>query len=777
MAGGYLPGAEATATLKVIETDGTVQVIVKGEQYMRWRSGDEATQRIAIVQLYQNGIGTEEVLAKTFKRHVSSVKRYVNRFEKDGLRGLIPERSGPQSKWKLTKMLRAKILLIALKDGVTELEGVQKRLEAFWHDDISLPSIREVLIESGLWNEKGKDVDLSSFQHDLFDESFDKRQLSLALDQGMNAQETQIREETKDRSDRDEIDQGNKGALVDPEFTPRRDYSSTQRVYLDQLEQGDYNAYAGGLLFAPLIHRYNFLPTLKHVIKCETYEGYNLEELCQTFLYMDLFGFRSMEDFKRAYREEFGALIGRTQSPSLFTLRRFLHKVRELGIGESLIDEFAVIYLKSGVAKYGILYIDGHFLPYHGMFPITKGWHGVRQMPMKGSYHFIAVDQSYRPWLFLIRSSQEDLLEKIPEMIEQAKRIGTKANLGEKVLNRLIVLFDREGYSAKLFRYFDGRDNEAKGRRAIFITWAKYTEKWVYDIDEKKLSEGVRIQYQIKKPEEVKCFETKRHMNKYGQIRAIVIQSGVDKMRTAIYTNATKKELSAKCVVQLMCRRWGEENLIKELLSKHLINYTPGYVFDEIEEQPMVENPEVKELRKERARYKSELEKLKLEFADQVLKKGDSKAEWRKIKKTHLETIAQIARVDNEILLIDQKLDPLAKRVSYEQAHEGEKLMKLNYEKKRFLDAIKVFTYNMKQKMCEILLKYYPEKKEVLSILAMIVERAGFIQLKDGKLNVRLRNFQDREINYVARHLCDELNQMQPKTLDRYHIPIHYEVS
>ena len=40
-----------------------------------------------------------------------------------------------------------------------------------------------------------------------------------------------------------------------------------------------------------------------------------------------------MEDFKRAYREEFGVLMGRTQSPSLFTLRRFLHKVRELGQG------------------------------------------------------------------------------------------------------------------------------------------------------------------------------------------------------------------------------------------------------------------------------------------------------------------------------------------------------------------------------------------------------------------------------------------------------------
>jgi len=83
-------------------------------------------------------------------------------------------------------------------------------------------------------------------------------------------------------------------------------YSPAQRVYLDQLEQGDYNAYAGGLLFTPLLKRYHFLPTLGEVIKIPTYEGYSLEELVLTLFYLDVFGFRSMEDFKRAYREEFG---------------------------------------------------------------------------------------------------------------------------------------------------------------------------------------------------------------------------------------------------------------------------------------------------------------------------------------------------------------------------------------------------------------------------------------------------------------------------------------
>ena len=75
-----------------------------------------------------------------------------------------------------------------------------------------------------------------------------------------------------------------------------------RRVYLDRLEQGAYNAYAGGLLFAPLLARYDFLPTLSRVITRMTPEGYSLEELGLTLFYLDVFGFGSMEDFNPTSR-------------------------------------------------------------------------------------------------------------------------------------------------------------------------------------------------------------------------------------------------------------------------------------------------------------------------------------------------------------------------------------------------------------------------------------------------------------------------------------------
>jgi len=766
----HFPGHEKPKNIELIESGGIKSVVVNGKIYMSWDVWDTASQRMVIVQLYRCGFATQEDLSRIFGLHINSVQKYVSDFRREGFDGLRIHRSGPRDRWKITPGLRAKILLIVLKEGIWGYEAIEKKLEA-WNEQVSIFSIRQVLIENGLVNERVGMHDCEVKQIGLFDTD-DRGQLHLPF--------TYIREPKE--GSKIVLEEGNKntekGEISNLSATQRkslRNYSQAQRRYLDQLEQGYFNAYAGGLLFVPLLEHYSFLSTLKRVIDIPTYEGYSLEELCITLLYLDVFGFRSLEDFKRAYPEEFGLLIGRSYSPSLYTLRRFLHKVRQLYKSEKLIDEFALTYIKTGIAKWGVLYIDGHFLPYYGMYPITKGWHGVRKIPMKGSYNFIAVDDRFNPWIFLIRSSSEDLLQKIPEIVEKAKKIGHEIGLSTEEIENLIVIFDREGYSAELYRFLDGRDRENRNRRVIFISWAKYSDKWVNDIADERFDNSVKVRYEIQGSKEVKYFQTERTMNKYGVIRAIVIQSGENEKRSVIYTNATDNEVCAESVVELICRRWGEENLIKELLIKHLINYSPGYVTDELEEQPMVDNPKIKELKKTKASRARQLYKLKVQLAEQILKETDDTV-LEEIKKKQIQLFADIAKIDNEILFINHEIEKTPVKIRFDQAHGGEKLLQLNYEKKRFLDCIKVFAYNIEKKMCEFLSNYYDAKKELLPALSMIVGRGGHIKLEMGQLKVQLKRFINPEIEYAARHICEDLNRMNPVTPDKFRFPIHYEV-
>jgi hypothetical protein len=384
------------------------------------------------------------------------------------------------------------------------------------------------------------------------------------------------------------------------------------------------------------------------------------------------------------------------------------------------------------------------------------------------------VDEHFAPWLFLIRSSSEDLLQKIPELIEKAKRIGEQAGVSQERLDKLIVVFDREGYSAELYRYLDGRDEGAGKRRALFISWAKYSDKWVNDLAEEQFNRVAQVTYEVRKAEAIPYLETTRTMSKYGKIRAVVIQNGRDKKRAAIYTNGTAEEIGAERIVPLICRRWGEENAIKELLHKHLINYTPGYVLEELEAQPLVDNPELRELKKQRAGLVSELNRLKIALADHLIEPSAKKR--RTPPRSQKEVMDNLTVVEGEILLADEQLDKLPSEIRFDEAHAGEKLLKLNHEKKRFLDCLKVFVCNLKAEMCRLLLKHYDREKEVVPALAMMLERTGYVKLEGRQLEVTLRRFTNREIDYAARHLCEDLNRMQPETLDRFRFPIHYRV-
>ena len=767
MAATKLPGIDWESTgIRVIENGEKKQVLVGGRTYFSWNKEDESGQRLAIVQLCELELGTQEEIAKAFDIHIKSVYNYITAFNADGMRGLLDRQKGPKQRWKLVPRVKSEILHAVLVEGITTYEAIQKRLERKG-DKVSLESIRQILIENGCVKER---VEIEDLQGDFFEELEEKKD--------DRQQEFSFPESARAKKQIDEIKVKEPEGIEEPSFEPERSekknrshYSPAQRVYLDQLEQGMYSTYAGGLLFIPLLKQYNFLKIIKKVINIETYEGYSLDELCLTLFYFDLFRFESMENFKTAYPEEMGQLLGRISSPSIYTLRRFLHKVKDLSKSEKLIDEFAKEYLKKGIAKWGVLYIDGKFLPYYGIYSIKMGWHGVRKIPMKGSYNFIAIDERFNPLLFLIRSSSEDLLQKIPEIIVKAKKLAKEIGISEEDVNSLIVIFDREGYSAELFRTLDGKNKENGKFKVRFITWGKYADKWVHEIADEKLDKTVTVTYEIQKSEEVKYFDTERNMKKYGKIRAIVIES--KRGRTAIYTN--DKEIEAEIVIQLICRRWGEENLIKELIIKHLIEYSPGYETEDLDEQPLVDNPKIEELKQQRSALKSEVSQIRSKFGYEVLEEMNKGRTWRKIKKKHLMVIGDIESLNARITLLNLEIDKHPEKLRFDKAH-GKKLVEFNYERKRFLDAIKVFTYNMEKQMCKHLLNYYEVKKEIYPALSMIVKRGGFIKLEGRKLKVQLRRFKNPEIDYAARRLCKDLNKMKPRTIDKFHLPIQYEV-
>ena len=738
--------------IRLVEEGEKRQVLVGDHVCFRWDKSDEAGQRTAIAQLYELGMGTQEEIANAFDIHVNSVYNYINAWRADGIPGLVSKQRGPKGSWKVNRELKGKIILTTLRFDLDGYQNIQNKLKEVWNIEVSIETIRQVLIESGLINSRGRMPVIEG--PDFFDAiPPDKDQLEFKLEFNDRSEET-VLEALEKKEEVKESSPDTKRWLSS--------YSKAERTYLNELERGIYNVYAGGLLFVPLLRRYKFLETIKEIIDIRLEDGYTLDQLCLTLFYFDLFQFRSIENFKSSYPEEFGILSGRLSSPSIRTLWRFMGDAANLEKGEELAERFAKLYLSSGLTKWGVLYIDEHLVPYYGRETVSMGYHTVRQMPLKGSYSYAALDENFNALLYLLRSSSERIVTKIPEIIIKAKKIAKKCKENP---DDLVIVFDRGGYSAKLFR-------ELAKLKVRYITWAKYFDKWVNDIEESKFDKTTNINYVIQGPDKIKYFELERKVRKYGAMRTIAIQSGLKKQRAAIYTNDNSS--SAERIIQLICRRWGQENWNKTMKLEHRIDYSPGYEFEDIYEQPMVENPEVKKLKQEKSKLYNRFHSLKIEFADSLLKQK-SELDWEKIKKKKLEIRADMEIIQSKIFSLTQEIDKLPKEVSYDQAH-GERLVKFNYERKRFLDSIKVFVYAMEKKMCELSMNYHGKVKEAWPIMGMIFKRGAIVKLENDRLLVKLRRFKNPAVDYVARHLCEDLNSMRPVTMDKYRFPIRYQV-
>jgi hypothetical protein len=118
-------------------------------------------------------------------------------------------------------------------------------------------------------------------------------------------------------------------------------------------------------------------------------------------------------------------------------------------------------------------------------------------------------------------------------------------------IDRPILVFDRGGYGVHFFSELS--------TRADFVTWAKYVKK--------------------------------------------------DELKNLEYTSNHQKP--APDIAAYMLSRWGEsENFFKEIMSLYNFNYHPGYDLKELEEQPFVNNPEVKTIKKTIKGIKQKMGKL-----------------------------------------------------------------------------------------------------------------------------------------------------------------------
>lgn len=538
-----------------------------------------------------------------------------------------------------------------------------------------------------------------------------------------------------------------------------------ERELVNNLEQGMVSLFAGGLIHHLFLGEIKFDELMANfpMNTGSTYQGC---DIMGTLFHSIAQGIPSIEALKLINASELGLLIGRKRIPEKSTFRDHLAGMGGLNLSDQLIDQFARILLEQERIDREVFFIDGHFLPYFGLQVIAKGYHTVRKTVMKGNELYMVTDLQGRPLFFITESNEIDFRPIISRSATMLQELGIK---------RPILVFDRGGYGIHFFSTLN--------EQADFVTWSKYlSQESLQKISESSFKSGIQsgssrflISEEIRTVREspLTAKNDGRSQATSFELRLVVLHDVDSGKRLGIFTNNHTK--AAHDIAFYMLNRWGKsENVYKEFMARFNLNYHPGYAIEELEKQPLVDNPDIKLNKKATKILKGDCDKIHLE-----LREIDEKLSVRKDKRltkkaTRLEK--ELKEKCSEIAKFQERLPTLPKKISIVELLKGKRMSRCDLEKKKLYDLMQVMVHHSRERLLEIFGNCYHDKRDIKQVLDMITTRQGRVKLVGQTLIVVLDWIENKKHRQSAVEFCRQLNKKKVKMIGGIGVSLSFHV-
>lgn len=703
-------------------------------------------RRIAVVQLVELKYCNQNNAGKICDFHRNTVFSLLRTKRLLGIEALFEDERGPKSPWKYVGDIRTTIKKLQRK--YPDWSDQQIADEAARHLDTPISRSAVARIRT----EKDDLKHTKRLKHDL--------------------------EELAKIADSIDIKEHDERQLLfnfedDPEFKkiveeaakedPPKTHTNTDKALLDQLKEGQRNVFAGMLFHHLFLNEVNFSAAFAYLPRGNN-NTYGHYELVESIFFGLQIGLNSIEAHKLVNSRDLGLLLGKTSSPDETSIRRRLQRLAENRPSENLIDYFANLFLTKGFIDPEVFFIDGHFLPYYGLMALQKGYFTVRRLAMKGNEIYAVTDITGKPLFFITEGCEIDFR---PVIIRAAEKV---IGLG---INRPLFVFDRGGYGVHFFSQMI--------EKADFVTWAKYVkQKELGDLQYTSCLKFNDKKYLIAEKQKLirESISTARKEGRETptslKIRMVVFKELNDGTPIAIYTSDQKKP--AGDIAYYMLHRWGEsENFFKEIMSLYNFNYHPGYDIKALEEQPMVDNPEVKTIRRTIKGIKQKIGNLvfeKQKTENKLNKRKDIRLN-NKLDNLHKE----IDKFNQELSNFNAKLKEIPEKVSIIEVLHGKRMNKADLEKKKIHDLIQMIAFHSREHLIQIFRSCYEDTRDVKQVLTKITKLPGYVKLIGNTLFVLLDWIEDKKHRDAAIKFCHLTNRMAPKLKGRMEFNLFFRIS
>jgi len=773
--------------LSFVDQAGVRVVFNWHEPLFRFSLSDTLTLRYVAVHLRIGNLATQEEIAEAFDHSVATQRRWENRFQADGIEGLKSGKSSgrpsgiPRTldevlrKW-FAEGISNREMAQRLKVGDATIHRTLARLglqrqrriptELLWSDDstgvasrddagscLSEPNRPELAVGANLEREAGvspPDQQTTSLGAESENSEGPRPVFGELLEDVLASYEEN-------------------GFTIDGDPDNRAGDRALARI--GELEDAlplfgnrPCLRQAGVLLAMPLLVESQLLDVFSTIYHSIGPAFYGLRTTVVVFFLCALLRIKRPENLKEHNPQELGHVIGLDRAPEVKTVHRKLDQLGVQGRAREAMQAMAQQRIEEDPDCVAFLYVDGHVREYHGQHPLAKAKKSQHQVAKPAATDNWVHDANGEPLLVVTSEMNEGLTQVLEPILTEVKQL-----VGDR---RPIVIFDRGGYSPKLFARLDKLGFDV-------MTYRKgKTTPWPVSqfTDEEHVVEGRRYCYRLAERKRVRVGRLRPNRKKpssdlgpqYFWMREVRVLRA-DGRQTAILT--TSKDLEKVEVPYRQFNRWRQENFFKYMDAEYELDALLEYGVQDVSAEADRPNPDRRPLERELADAQTRVQRVQSQLGAAVGPDQPSRQRTlRGFKIAHAELRAELAEAEADVTRIRAELADLPRRVS------AEALKTLRTEKKLIVDTIKMTAYQVETRLLRLLGKYYCRTEdEGRTLLQAAFQSTARIEVRADELYVELSPQSSAHRTKAIGALCVELNALDtkfPGTCLRLHLAV-----
>lgn len=465
---------------------------------------------------------------------------------------------------------------------------------------------------------------------------------------------------------------------------------------------------------------------------------YGLRTSVLTLLLMALWRIKRPEGLKEHSPQDLGRVLGLDRAPEVKTVRRKLAALAVVGRAAQLGQALAEHRVACHGAALGFLYVDGHVRVYHGQHRLPKTHVTRLRISLPATSDYWVNDAAGDPLLVVTAPANAGLVKMLPGILAQVRAL-----VGQR---RVTVVFDRGGYSPKLFRQLIDADFDVltyrKGRYP-HIPSKRFHQRYTRVA-------GTTFTY-VLADQEVRLLR--------GKLRMRQVTRRMDNShQTPILTS--RRDLAAAQVAYRMFDRWRQENFLKYLCQEYALDALVEYAAVPDDPQREVPNPLWASVDAQLRQAQAQLDRLQAEYGlEAFVNLEQQRRTMRGFRIAQSKLGQKILQAWQRVLQLQQRREKVPRRVPVQSLTE-EPVVKLAPERKHLTNVLKIVAYQAESELLRLVAPHYPRATdEGRTLIQSALASAADLEATQTELRVTLAPQSSPHRTRAIAALCDQLNQ------------------